>query len=386
MAGEAPGGTPSGVPGGGPGGVRAAARINLAAIERNSARLARASPLLCAVVKANAYGHGAVECSRAALAGGASWLAVAAAAEAQELRDAGVAARILLMGALTRAELELALAADADVVAWSDEFLDWLDGLGGGRVHVKLDSGMGRLGTRDVALADALAARIAATEALELVGAMTHLATAEEPDRSFMEAQIERFASWVGPLRDRHPGLIAHAENSAALLGAGQARFDMARCGGAVYGLDPYGGDPGDWGLEPALELRSWVAALKHCEVGDSAGYGRRFVAAEPTELAVVPIGYGDGLRRLLSNNAEVLIGGRRRALVGTVSMDNVTVDLGLGSGVTVGEPVILLGVDGRERIGAEEIAARQGTINYEITCAVSPRVPRDYHRDGAHP
>jgi alanine racemase len=157
----------------------------------------------------------------------------------------------------------------------------------------------------------------------------------------------------------------------------------MARCGGAVYGLDPFGVDPAAWGLEPALELRSWVAAVKQCEVGDSAGYGRRFIAEQPTELAVVPIGYGDGLRRLLSNNAEVLIRGRRRALVGTVSMDNVTVDLGLESGVAVGEPVILLGVDGAERIGSEEIAARQGTINYEITCAVSPRVPREYHRDG---
>jgi alanine racemase len=200
-----------------------------------------------------------------------------------------------------------------------------------------------------------------------------------------MEAQLERFSSWVGPLRERHPGLIVHAENSAALLGAGRARFDMARCGGAVYGLDPYNVDPADWDLEPALELRSWVAALKRYEPGDSAGYGRRFVAERSTELAVVPIGYGDGLRRVLSGNAEVLIGGRRRALVGTVSMDNVTVEVGLESGVAVGDPVILLGADGDERIGAEEIAARQGTINYEISCAVSPRVPRDYHRDGAH-
>jgi alanine racemase len=366
-------------------GSRAVARINLAAIERNSARLVAASPVLCAVVKANAYGHGAVECARAAVAGGASWLAVAAAAEAQELREAGVAARILVMGALTRAELELALAADADLVAWTDEFLDWTSAAGGGRVHVKLDSGMGRLGTRDAALADALAERVAASETLSLAGAMTHLATSEESDRTFMEDQLARFSSWVGPLRERHPGLVVHAENSAALLGAGHARFDMARCGGAVYGLDPFGVDPYAWGLEPALELRSWVAALKPCEVGDSAGYGRRFVAEQPTELAVVPVGYGDGVRRLLSNNAEVLIDGRRRALVGTVSMDNVTVDLGLGSGVTVGTPVILLGADGQERIGAEEIAARQGTINYEITCALSPRVPRDYHRDGAH-
>ncbi len=276
---------------GSPAVARALARVNLAAIERNSARLARASPRLCAVVKANAYGHGAVECSRAALAGGAAWLPVAAAQEAQELREGGVEAPNHEMGALTRAELELALAADADVVAWTDEFLDWVIGAGGARIHVKLDSGMGRLGTRDGSLADRLAARVADTEGLELAGAMTHLATAEESDRAFLEEQLERFSSWVGPLRERHPQLLVHAENSAALLGAGRSRFDMARCGGAVYGLDPFGVDPGAWGLEAALELRSWVAACKPCAAGESVGYGRRFVAAEPTELANVPIG-----------------------------------------------------------------------------------------------
>jgi alanine racemase len=363
--------------------VRALARVNVAAVERNCVRLRAASPQLCAVVKADAYGHGAVQCARAALAGGASWLGVAAATEASELRRAGVKARILVMGALTHSELEVALAADADVVAWSDEFIDALVALGGGRVHVKLDTGMGRLGTRDPSLADALAERAAASKQLMLVGAMTHLATAEEPDRSFMHTQLERFTSWVAPLRERHPDLIVHAENSAALLGAGRARFDMARCGGAVYGLDPFGVDPANWGLEPALELRSWVAAVKRLEAGESAGYGRRFVASEPTELAVVPIGYGDGLRRVLCDRAEILIGGRRRALVGTVSMDNVTVALGEHSGVAVGAPAIVLGADAGERIAAEEIAARQGTINYEITCALSPRVPREHHRDG---
>jgi alanine racemase len=362
---------------------RALAAINLAAIERNCAQLAAMAPQLCAVVKANAYGHGAVECSRAALAGGASWLAVAAAVEASELRAGGVRAPILVMGALTRDELELALDADADVVAWSDQFLDWLAGLGGGRVHVKLDSGMGRLGTRDGALADRLAARVASEPGLALAGAMTHLATAEEPDRSFMESQLARFESWVAPLRERSPGLLVHAENSAALLGAGRGRFDMARCGGAVYGLDPFGVGPAQWGLEAALELHSWVADVKRFAAGDSAGYGRRFVATEATELAVVPVGYGDGVRRLLSGNADVLIGGRRLPVVGTVSMDNVTVDLGLGGGVAVGAVVTLIGSDGAERIAAEEVAARQGTINYEVTCAVSPRVPREYHRDG---
>ena len=361
---------------------RALAAINLAAIERNCARLATLTPCLCAVVKANAYGHGAVECSRAALAGGASWLAVAAAAEACELRDAGIDAPILVMGALTRGELDAVIAAGADVVAWSEEFLDWLDALGAGRVHVKLDSGMGRLGTRDGELASRIARRVAATPGLELAGAMTHLATAEADDRSFMAEQFARFEEWVAPLRDGAPGLVVHGENSAALLGADAARFDMARCGGAVYGLDPFGGDPARFGLEAACELRSWVAAVKPCAPGESVGYGRTFVATSASELAVIPIGYGDGVRRVLSNNSEVLIGGRRRAVVGTVSMDNLTalVDDGVG----VGARATLLGADGGERISAEEIAARQGTINYEVTCAISPRVPRRYHRDGA--
>ena len=153
-----------------------------------------------------------------------------------------------------------------------------------------------------------------------------------------------------------------------------------------MYGLDPFGVDPGVWGLEAALELQSWVAACKPCVTGESAGYGRRFVATEPTELAIVPIGYGDGVRRLLSNNADVLVGGHRRPLVGTVSMDNLAVDLGRDSGVRVGAAVTLLGADGPERISAEEIAERQGTINYEVTCALSPRVPRVYHRDGEEP
>ena len=361
---------------------RAVAEVNLAAIERNCSRLAASSPRLCAVVKANAYGHGALECARAALAGGATWLAVAAAAEACELRDAGIDAPILVMGALTRAELDRVIAAGADVVAWSEEFLDWMDALGTGRVHVKLDSGMGRLGTRDGALASRIAERVSDAPGLALAGAMTHLATAEADDRSFLEQQFARFEEWVAPLRERHPGLLVHGENSAALLSAGAVRFDMARCGGAVYGLDPFGVDPARFGLEAACELRSWVSAVKPCAPGESAGYGRTFVATSPSELAVIPIGYGDGVRRVLSNNADVLIGGRRRAIVGTVSMDNLTALV--DGGVAVGAPATLLGTDGGERISAEEIAARQGTINYEVTCAISPRVPRRYHRDGS--
>jgi alanine racemase len=358
---------------------RAVASVNLAAIERNCARLRLLSPRLCAVVKGDAYGHGAVACSKALLRAGAEMLAVATAGEAAELRASGIDSRLLVMGPLTGGELERTLALRCEFVAWSEEILDAAARLGGARVHVKLDTGMGRFGTRDQALADRLADRAAAGPGLELVGAMTHFATADEADRGFLDQQLERFAAWAGALRARHPGVLLHAENSAALLGVAGGRFDLARCGIALYGLDPFGGDPAERGLEPALELRSWVAARKPCAPGESAGYGRRFVAERATELAVVPLGYGDGWRRAFSDNAEVMIGGRRRPVVGTVSMDSFTAELGSGSTVAIGDEVIVIGAG----ITAEELARRAGTINYEITCALLPRVVRRYHRDG---
>jgi alanine racemase len=356
--------------------VRAVASVNLAAVERNCARLAAVGPHLCAVVKADGYGHGAVPCARAALAGGASWLAVATAAEAAALRAAGIAATpILVMGALTRVEAEVARAANADVVAWTEEFVDWIAGLGGGRIHVKLDSGMGRLGTRDPAAADRLAAAVRAAPGCELVGAMSHFATADQVGDDFFGEQLERFAGWAAG----HPDLVVHMANSAALLRDPRAHFDMARCGVAIYGLDPFGADAAAHGLEPALELTSWVAAIKPCAAGESAGYGRRFVADRATDLGVVPIGYGDGWRRALTDNAEILVDGSRRPLVGTVSMDNVTIDLGPRTAVRPGAPATLIGGG----ITAEEVARRMDTINYEVTCGLLPRVPRAYHRDG---
>ncbi len=391
---------------------RALARVNVAAIERNCARLRgelHDGAELCAVVKADGYGHGAVQSARAALTGGASWLAVAAASEARELREAGLRdsnldganlggpnlrdAPILVMGALTDEELAQALAADADVVVWSERQVQAIRSAGGGRVHVKLDSGMGRLGTRDPAQASRTVAAARDADGVELVGLMTHFATADDPDDDgFFAMQLGRFAEWAAAVKAEQPELIVHAANSAALLREAGAQLDMVRCGIAVYGMDPFGEDPAARGLEPALQLTSYVAELKRCEAGESAGYGRRFVAERDTWLAVLPIGYGDGWRRGCSNNADVLIAGRCHPLVGTVSMDNITVDLGPDAGEELlGEEAILIGsaastgdgAQGAERITAEDVARRLGTINYEITCALTPRVPRLYHRDG---
>jgi len=363
--------------------VRALARVNLAAIERNVARLRReltGGAELCAVVKADGYGHGAAPAASAALAGGATWLAVAAAAEAAALRAAGIDARLLVMGALTPGELDVALQADADVVVWREELLSAVADRGGGRVHVKLDTGMGRLGTRDPAEATRVAEAAATTAGVQLVGAMSHFATADELGDAFLGEQLERFKAWALPLRERFPGLLLHAANSAAVLRDAATHFDLVRPGIAIYGLDPFQQDAAARELEPALELASYVAEVKRCAAGQSAGYGRRFVAERDTVVATVPIGYGDGVRRALTNNADVLIDGRRLPLAGTVSMDNVTVDLGPdGAGVSRGDEVLLIALG----LPAEEMARRLQTINYEITCGLTQRVPRHYHRDG---
>jgi alanine racemase len=365
---------------------RALAVVDVGAIERNCARLARElqGSELCAVVKADGYGHGAIECGRAALAGGATCLAVAAAAEAAELRTHLPEARLFVMGALTPRELDAALEADCDVAVWRPGFARFLGERGAElgarpRAHVKYDSGMGRLGERDAEAVLELIEQVAADDRLELAGVWTHFATADEPSSAFFGAQLERFTAIAERVRDEHPDVIAHAANSAATLRDAASHFDLVRCGIAIYGLDPFHSDPFARGLEPALELRSYVADVKRFPAGASAGYGRRWKAPKDTWVGVLPIGYGDGVRRGLTNNAEALVGGGRYPLVGTVSMDNVTVDLGPEVTVEPGSPAVLIGAQGGERILCEDVARRLGTINYEITCGISPRVPRLY-------
>ena len=370
--------------------VRALARVNLAAIERNAQRLTQAlhdDARLCAVVKADGYGHGAAAAGRAALAGGATMLAVAAAGEAEQLRDEGIEAPLLVLGALSAAELPVALRADAEVIAWDARFVDDLTAAVQRpvRVHVKLDSGMGRFGTRSLSDALAVADRVASPTArdagLRLAGATTHFATADE-DPEFLAVQLAAFDPFARAMRER-ADVVVHAANSAATLRGPASHYDMVRCGIAVYGCDPFGVDPQRQGLEPALELSSYVAAVKLARVGDSAGYGRRFIADRDTWIATIPIGYADGVNRALTNNCDALIGGRRYPFAGTVSMDNITVDLGPDPAVAVGDEVTLIGGSGDEHQTAEDVARRLGTIAYEVICGISGRVTRAYHRDG---
>jgi alanine racemase len=335
------------------------------------------------VVKADGYGHGALACAEAAIRGGASWLAVATAAEAGSLVARNPGVPLLTMGALTPAEIDLALGAGSEINVWSEGFrsqlADRARALGRpARVHVKHDSGMGRLGNQDPSEVLGLARACAADPDLELAGVWTHFATADETGDGYLEEQLERFDALTGAVRAEFGGVMLHAANSAATLREPRSHFDMVRCGVAIYGLDPFQEDPRRWGLEPAMELHSYVADVKRFRRGDSAGYGRTWIAPADTWVGVLPIGYGDGVRRALSNNAEVLVGGRRRALVGTVSMDNLTLDLGPQTEVEPGAPAVLFGPQGAEAIRAEEVARRLGTINYEVTCGVSARVPRE--------
>jgi len=367
---------------------RAEARIDLGAVERNCARLKReltGGARLCAVVKADGYGHGAFPCARAALRGGADMLAVAAATEAAELRAELVDAPLLVMGALSPEELDEALGAGSELAVWREGFrtlvADRASALGlRPRVHVKYDTGMGRLGERDPEVVLALCDAVASDPDLELTALWTHFATADEEDESFLREQLARFQELATAVRQRHPRILLHAANSAATLRNPASHLDMVRCGIAVYGLDPFGRDPSEQVLEPALALRSYVADVKRFEAGASAGYGRQWRAERETWVGVLPIGYGDGYRRGLGNRAQVLINGRRHPVVGTVSMDNITVEVG-DAEVAIGDSATLLGADGDERVTAEELAGLLGTINYEITCGISARVPRAHQR-----
>jgi alanine racemase len=390
---------------------RAEARIDLGAVRANCERL-RAElngSRLCAVVKADGYGHGAVACGEAAVAGGATALAVATAAEAAEIAKAGVAGvrtiegrlgmpglsvvnrslvdsgtELLTLGALTDSEVDVVLGADSAISVWTPGFFDLVAtrarALGRpARVHVKHDSGMGRLGVFDGEEVVRLARAVAADADLELAGVWTHFATADGPgdDDGYFFEQLDRFEPVAEAVHAEHPGVTVHAANSAAVFRSSRSHFDMARCGVAVYGLDPFQLDPTVHGLAPVLSLRSHVAAVKRFPVGQSAGYGRRWRAAEDTWVGTIPLGYGDGVRRALTNDCDVLVEGRRYPLVGTVSMDNLTIDLGPETDVAPGAEAVLIGRQGGEEIRAEEIAARLDTINYEVTCAISPRVPR---------
>jgi alanine racemase len=335
-----------------------------------------------AVVKADGYGHGAVPSARAALAGGADRLAVATADELETLRAGGIEAPVQVLGPLTPPEMARAVAAGGELTLWTPEAAVAAAGLGDAArpvpAHLKLDTGMGRLGARPetaAALADA-----ASRPGLDVVGLMTHFAAADEPEgenAGFMREQLLRFTGALADLRPRFPGALVHAANSAATLRDPGTHRDMVRCGIALYGCSPFMEDPDAHDLRPAMEWVSWLASIKTIRSRESVGYGRTYRAARGTRIGLVPVGYADGYARVLSNRSRVLVGGRPVPVVGTISMDQLTVDLGPEGPCAVGDEAVLLGARAGERITAEELGRLAGTINYEVTCSVGARVPR---------
>jgi alanine racemase len=320
--------------------------VDLGAVRRNARTLLRAleGAQLWAVVKANAYGHGAVEVAGAVIDEGAGALCVATVPEALELRLEFPLARILVMGpASSSRQVAAAREAKLELAVWEDEIPE------GVRVHLKLDTGMGRWGLSELPQPGA-----------EVVGLMSHLATVDS-DPTFADRQIEVFRRATEPYSD----LMRHLANSAAALRLPESRFDAARCGVALYGLSPFGEDPAADGLEPALTWRSYLAQVKRLEPGESAGYGRRFMAEAPTWIGIVPVGYGDGFRRDLTGT-EVRVSGEPRRVVGTVSMDALAVEL--AGEEPLGAPVTILG----QGVLAEAHARVAGTINYELVCGIN--------------
>jgi len=319
--------------------------VDLGAVRRNVATLQRAleTSAVWAVVKADGYGHGAVDVAGAALEAGAVVLCVATVAEGLELRHAYRDARILVMGPWLSRDLTAARGAGLELVSVDGEVPD------GVRTHLKLDSGMGRWGLSELV-----------TPSSGVVGLMTHLATAD-CDEAFARRQIDRFRAATEP----YSYLTRHAANSAAALRLPEARFDAARCGVAVYGLSPFNTDPAEDGLEPALRWESYLAQVKVLHAGESTGYGRRFIAEHDTWIGIVPVGYADGFRRDLTGT-EVRVAGERRRVVGTVSMDGFAVEL--DRGLPVGTAVTILG----HGVLAEEHARVAGTINYELLSRIA--------------
>lgn len=371
------------------------AEVDLDAISANCAVLAGlARPAaLCAVVKAGAYGHGAVPAAKAALAGGATWLAVALVEEGIALREAGIEAPVLLLSEPLAEVMQGAAAGGLTPTLYTAGGVEAArkaaaSVAGGGRlrVHVKVDTGMHRVGA-DPADLMAVAAAVDAADELQLEGLWTHLAAADDSAHDeFTAGQLRRFEEVRGRLAAAgiRPEVV-HAANSAALLAHPGAHNHMVRCGITAYGYPPSAELASRVELRPALSLKAGVSFVRRLSAGERISYGLQYGLPVDSVIATVPLGYSDGVpRRYSAVGGQALIGGRRLPIAGRVTMDQLLVDCGPGSTVAAGDEVVLLGRQGTEQIDAAEWAERLGTVPYEILCGISARVARRYVGTGA--
>ncbi len=338
-----------------------------------------------AVVKANAYGHGIVETSLAAQYAGAEYLGVSIPEEGMRIRDAGVVANILILGGILPESAEIVVAYDLIPTVYSVALLEALQQEAEKqntvcRIHIKADTGMNRIGVKTVEEFRELLNKALASPNIRVEGLFTHFAVSEIGDKSFTKEQGRRFLEFVQAAREMGVFPLLHASNSGALLDLPEElKFDLVRAGIAMYGYHPGPGCGEGVDLKPVLTWKTAVTHMKEINPGDTVSYGRRYTAAEPRMIATLPVGYGDGYKRCLSNKAYVLIHGRRVPVVGTICMDQLMVDVTGIHDVQVGDEAVLLGPQGDASFDADDMAALAETISYEILLSISDRVPRVY-------
>jgi alanine racemase len=365
------------------------AQISLPAIEYNLNEIRRkVSPAsVMAVVKADAYGHGATEVSRTAKNSGAAWLGVAMAEEAISLRKSGLDLPILVFSGPSEKEAPLYIANDLDATVIHEAALHWLQKAAvaankQARVHIKIDTGMGRVGISWHQAAD-LIASIRSFDGLQLHGLYTHFAASDSLDKSYANLQLARFQQVLADLKRRQIKLpLLHAANSGAILDLPQSYFDMVRPGIMMYGYYPSRAATHSVQIEPSMSWLTHVIQVKTIGRGDSVSYNRLFIAEQPVQIATLPVGYADGYNRQLSNRSRVLIRGKSYPVVGQVCMDLIMVAVPVGEKIEIGDQAVLFGSQGQAQLPIEFLGDLLQTIPYEITCLVSKRVPRVYKHE----
>lgn len=337
---------------------------------------------IMAIVKAQAYGHGAAIIAKEAVRTGVEYLGVARVEEGIELRRMEIASPILVFEVASTPACESAVLENLDLTVATVGAAQELDAIASrlgrkAKVHVKVDTGMGRLGFPATVAVDGVEA-VARLRHIELVGVYSHFATSEEPDQSFAKEQLARFHRLLEELSRRRIDVpLTHMANSGAIISLPDSHFDMVRPGIMLYGYPPARSMEQTYPVSPVLSLLSTVGFIKTLEPGTSVSYGRKYRTNKKTTIVTIPIGYADGYVRSLTNRTEVIIRGKRYPAVGTICMDQLMVDIGDGSGCAVGDDVTLIGTDGDESITCWDLAATVGTIPYEITCLIPARVPR---------
>lgn len=360
------------------------AEIDLEAIRSNTSLLkSRLNPgsILCAVVKADGYGHGAVETAQATLAGGAEFLAVAITSEAVQLRKAGINVPILILGYTPPEQAELIANYDIDQSIFTMEQAQALSHAGKRlgktiHAHIKIDTGMTRLGLTPENAGE-FAASASTLPGLELRGVFTHFSDADSTNRGYTERQLRLYRQALADISSRGVSIrIRHAANTAALLQYPDAQFDMVRAGIALYGLYPSAILKNSIALKPAMSLKSRIAMLKHVPEGTAIGYGCKHITSGGARIATLPFGYADGYPRRLGGVAEMTVGGARTPVVGNICMDQCMIDVTAATSLDESDEVLVFGGDG---VSVDEVAAWLGTINYEVVSTVGKRVRREY-------